>query len=184
MSTEMSPAINVQPTLEDDEVLLMPLRAEDFEGLFRVASDPKIWEQHPNKDRWKREVFENFFQGAIESKGAFKIVDKGTGEIAGSTRFYDYNPGTSTILIGYTFYATKFWGKGLNPAVKKLMLAYILPFVDKVHFHIGATNIRSQIAIQRLGAIKVAEEEIAYFGETSKLNFVYEITSQKPPIPD
>jgi hypothetical protein len=36
----------------------------------------KVWEQHPNKDRYQREVFENFFKGAIESKGAFKIVEK------------------------------------------------------------------------------------------------------------
>jgi RimJ/RimL family protein N-acetyltransferase len=72
----------------------------------------------------------------------------------------------------------------LNPAVKKLMLNYIFPFVDRVHFHIGATNIRSQIAIQRLGATKVGEEEVAYYGETPKLNYVYEITSRKPPLPD
>lgn len=173
--------IDIQPTLGNDEVLLKPLCTEDFEELYQVASDPKIWEQHPNKDRWKRDVFEKFFQGAIESKGAFKIVDKRTGKAAGSTRFYDYQPDTETIHIGYTFYATKYWGTGLNPAVKKLMLDYVFPLVDKVRFHVGATNIRSQIAIQRLGATKVGEEEVAYYGELRKLNYVYEITSQKPP---
>lgn len=177
------PAFEIQPTLRNGQVLLTPLRNEDFEDLYAVASDPKIWEQHPNKDRWKREVFEKFFQGAIESKGAFKIIDMQSGETAGCTRFYDYKPETATILIGYTFYATKYWGTGLNPAVKKLMLEYIFPFVDKVHFHIGATNIRSQIAIQRLGAAKVGEEDVAYYGETAKLNYVYEITSRRQPRP-
>jgi N-acetyltransferase len=167
--------IDIQPTLENADVLLTPLRKEDFEALYKVASDPKIWEQHPNKDRWKREVFGNFFQGAIESKGAFLIIDKKTGEIAGSTRFYNHNETDRSIMIGYTFYATKFWGKGLNPAVKALMMDYIFHQVDKVHFHIGATNIRSQIAIERLGARKIGEEEVAYYGEPSKLNFVYEI---------
>jgi len=170
--------IDVQPTLQGGHVLLAPLREDDFEALYAVASDPKIWEQHPNKDRWKRDVFENFFQGAIESKGAFKIIDQMTGEIAGSTRFYNHDPDAKSILIGYTFYATKFWGTGLNPAVKELMLSYIFRFVDKVHFHIGATNIRSQVAIQRLGATKIGEESVAYYGESPKLNFVYEITSQ------
>lgn len=183
MPLETPSAIDIQPTLRSEQVLLSPLREEDFEALYAVASDPKIWEQHPNRDRWQREVFEKFFQGAIESKGAFKIIDCGTGEIAGSTRFYDYNPGTATILIGYTFYATKYWGTGLNPAVKKIMLDYIFPFVDKVQFHIGATNIRSQIAIQRLGATKVDEVEVAYYGEPSKLNYVYEVTSRKQPLP-
>ena len=167
--------MNVQATLENENVKLVPLNPNDFEELFSVASDPKIWEQHPNKDRYQREVFEKFFQGAIESKGAFKILDKNTGEIAGSTRFYDYNPKENSIFIGYTFYATKFWGSKLNPQVKKLMLDYIFQFVDKVNFHVGKDNIRSQKAMEKLGAKKVDEVNGAYFGEPEKLNVVFEI---------
>ena len=128
--------MNIQTILENDFVQLIPLEESDFESLYSVASDPEIWEQHPNKDRYKREIFQNFFQGAIESKGAFKIIDKNTGEIAGSTRFYDYNPDDNSIFIGYTFYATKFWGSKLNPQVKKLMLDYIFQFVNKDHLQI------------------------------------------------
>lgn len=167
--------MNVQATLENENVKLVPLNPNDFEELFSVASDPKIWEQHPNKDRYQREVFENFFQGAIESKGAFKIMDKSSNEVAGSTRFYDYNPKENSIFIGYTFYATKFWGSKLNPQVKKLMLDYIFQFVDKVNFHVGKDNIRSQKAMEKLGAKKVDEVNVAYFGEPEKLNVVFEI---------
>ncbi len=167
--------MNVQATLENENVKLVPLNPNDFEELFSVASDPKIWEQHPNKDRYQREVFEKFFQGAIESKGAFIIMDKSSNEVAGSTRFYDYNPKENSIFIGYTFYATKFWGSKLNPQVKKLMLDYIFQFVDKVNFHVGKDNIRSQKAIEKLGAKKVDEVNVAYFGEPEKLNVVFEI---------
>ena len=167
--------MNIQATLENENVKLVPLNPNDFEELFSVASDPKIWEQHPNKDRYQREVFEKFFQGAIESKGAFKIMDKSSNEVAGSTRFYDYNQDDNTILIGYTFYATKFWGSKLNPQVKKLMLDYIFQFLDKVYFHVGKNNIRSQKAMEKLGAKKIDELDVAYFGEPEKLNVVYEI---------
>ena len=167
--------IDIQPTLENPTALLKPLKEEDFEALYKTASDPKIWEQHPNKDRWQREVFLKYFQGAMESKGAFMIIDKATGGIAGSTRFYNYDETQKSIMIGYTFYAVKFWGAGLNPAVKHLMMDHIFQFVDKVHFQIGAANLRSQIAIQRLGAQKIGEETVAYYGESPKLNFVYEI---------
>ena len=168
--------INLQPILENDQVRLVPLRKEDFEALYATASDPKIWEQHPNKDRWQREVFEKFFEGAMESKGAFKIVDKKTGETAGSTRYHKYNSGDKSIHIGYTFYAAKYWGTGFNPAVKRLMMDYIFQFVDKIYFHVGATNFRSQIAVSRLGAKKIGEETETAYGETTmKLNFVYEI---------
>ena len=167
--------MNVQATLENENVKLVPLNPNDLEELFSVASDPKIWEQHPNKDRYQREVFEKFFQGAIESIGAFKIMDKSSNEVAGSTRFYDYNPKENSIFIGYTFYATKFWGSKLNPQVKKLMLDYIFQFVDKVNFHVGKDNIRSQKAMEKLGAKKVDEVNVAYFGEPEKLNVVFEI---------
>lgn len=166
---------SIQPVLENESVKLAPLRENDFSRLFEVASDSNIWMQHPNKDRYKKEVFKTFFEGAMDSSGAFLIIDKNSGEIAGSTRFYDYNEADNSIFIGYTFYATKYWGTGLNPKVKKLMMDYIFDFVDKVNFHVGAENYRSQKAMERLGAVKTSEIEVAYFGELPKVNFQYEI---------
>jgi RimJ/RimL family protein N-acetyltransferase len=171
--------INIQPILENETVILFPLQQADFNELYNVASDPKIWQQHPNKDRWQKEIFSNFFDGAMQSGGAFKIVDKANAKVIGSTRYYDYNENERSIFIGYTFYAVACWGTGINSLVKATMLNYIFQYVDKVYFHIGAGNIRSQIAIGRLGAIKVSEEEVTYFGEAPKLNFVYEITKTK-----
>lgn len=166
---------SIQPELENNKYQLIPLSQGDFEALYEVASDPKVWEQHPNKDRYKREVFENFFKGAMESQGAFKIVEKSSGDVLGSTRFYDFDESKNSIFIGYTFYGTKCWGKGINPQIKKLMLDYIFQYVDTVHFHIGKENFRSQTALERLGGKKIKEEEVAYFGEPTRTNFVYEI---------
>lgn len=171
--------INIQPTLENENVILHPLQDKDFDDLYAVASDPKIWEQHPNKDRCKIEVFKVFFDGAMQSKGAFKIVNKASGHVMGSTRFYDHNLEENSISIGYTFYGREYWGKGFNHSVKSLMLDYIFQFVSKVHFHIGAENIRSQIAIGRLGTTKIDEQEIAYFGEQAKLNYIYCLTKEE-----
>lgn len=170
--------INIPTSLENEQVVLLPLKEEDFEALYTVASDPEIWAQHPNKDRWQKDVFRIFFQGAMESQGAFKIVDKLSQSVVGSTRFYDYGAADNSIFIGYTFYARSCWGKGINRAVKQMMLDYVFRLVFKVNFHIGAENKRSQIAIGRLGARKVAEEEVAYFGEPNRLNFVYEILKE------
>ena len=165
---------SIQPVLEQENVILYPLQKDDFETLHLAASNPEIWEQHPNKNRWQKEVFKNFFEGAIQSKGAFKIIDKQTNQVVGSSRFYDYDEQDSSILVGYTFYSTNCWGKGFNPSVKKLMFDYIFQFVDKIYLHVGADNIRSQIAVERLGCKKVKEEQIEYFGEEPKLNFIYQ----------
>jgi N-acetyltransferase len=168
--------INIQPLLQNDKAALYPLQKSDFDNLYAVAADPKIWEQHPNKDRWKKDVFQTFFDGALQSNGAFRIVDRENNNTIGCTRFYDHNDKEHSIFIGYTFYDRKYWGIGINPSVKKLMLDHIFQFVTEVHFHIGANNIRSQIAIERLGANKIAEQEVAYYGEPVRLNFEYMIS--------
>ena len=168
---------DLQPThLQNERIHLIPLQETDFEKLFAVASNPLVWEQHPNPNRYKLEDFTNYFKGAIESKGAFLILDAITNETVGCSRYYDYNEVDNSVLIGYTFTGTKFWGNGYNKSLKKLMLDYAFQFVDKVYFHIGAFNVRSQKAIEKIGATKVDEFEVEYYGETSKLNFVYLIT--------
>ena len=168
-------SFNIQPTLENENVILKPLLALDFEALFETASDPKIWEQHPNKDRYQKDVFAIYFEGAIESKGAFLIINKSNNEIIGSSRYYDYNEKENAILIGYTFISTKYWGKKINTQIKRLMLEYAFQFVDKVYFNIGANNKRSQIAIGNIGATKTREFEVAYYGEPELLNYEYVI---------
>jgi N-acetyltransferase len=169
-------AFNLQPTLTDGSVHLHPLRAEDFEALYAVAADPLVWEQHPNPTRYQRPVFETFFAGAMESGGAFLITDAASGAVIGSSRFYDYDPARATVLIGYSFLARSHWGGPTNRAVKALLLDYAFAHgIEDVIFHVGAQNRRSQRAMEKLGAEKTAEQEVAYHGEPPKLNFIYRI---------
>jgi N-acetyltransferase len=168
--------MNLQPTLKNEVLILEPLQFTDFEALFAVANDPKIWEQHPNPNRFQRPDFENYFKGAMESGGASLIRDAKTNEIIGSTRFYSLDLEKKSIQIGYTFIARSHWGGKFNPVLKKMMLDYAFQTVDNVHFFIGSENVRSQIAMERIGGKKIGEEVVAYFGEPSKLNFIYEIS--------
>jgi RimJ/RimL family protein N-acetyltransferase len=161
--------------LENEKVILTPLLQSDFERLYEVASDKMIWEQHPNPDRYKRDIFRKYFEGAIQSEGAFLISNAVTGDVIGSTRFYDYDAKMRLIKIGYTFFSCDCWGKDFNKEVKWLMLPYAFTYADKVHFEVGAQNIRSQKAMERLGAEKIAEQEVTYYGELPKLNFIYEM---------
>lgn len=169
---------SIQPQLENEMAQLIPLKEVDFESLYEVASNPEVWANHPNKNRCERDVFKIFFRGAIESQGAFVIIDKANNKVIGSTRFYDYNQKENSIFIGYTFYAVEYWGKGYNYSVKNMMLEYIFQYVDKVFFHIGAENFRSQAAISKLNAEKLRELNVAYLGEPLRRNFEYEIKKE------
>ena len=164
---------DLQPYLFDDLIEMLPLKENDFDELFKAAADPLLWEQHPNKDRYKEEVFRNFFKGAMESGGAFIVKDKKTMKVIGSSRYYDYNKEENSVSVGYTFISRDCWGKSFNPKMKKLMLDHAFEFVDKVYFHIGKDNIRSQKAIIKTGAVKVDEIDMRYFGEEVHRNFIY-----------
>ena len=169
--------MNLQPTdLKNNLVWLEPLKQGHFEELYLVASDPLIWEQHPNPDRYKLDAFTNYFKGAMESGGAFIIRDTLSGQALGSSRYCAYDAANKEIQIGYTFFARSCWGKSINKEVKTLMLNHAFNYVDKVAFYVGANNIRSQKAMERIGGIKVREEVVAYFGEPDRLNFRYEIS--------
>jgi RimJ/RimL family protein N-acetyltransferase len=163
----------LQPRLENELVRIQPLQENDFELLYTIASDPLLWQQHPNKDRYKREVFTTFFKGAIESKGAFLVSDVKTREAIGSSRFYDVNEEAKSVFIGYTFIARSHWGKGYNPALKSLMLQHAFKFAERVLFHVGAVNVRSQKAMEKLGAIKAGQQTVEYYGEQPRLNFIF-----------
>jgi RimJ/RimL family protein N-acetyltransferase len=165
----------LQPQLHNALIRLEPLGAGDFEALYAVAADPLIWEQHPSKDRYKREVFENFFKGAMESGGAFRIHDAVSGALIGSSRYYEYDESLRKISIGYTFLARSHWASGHNRALKTLMLDHAFRFVDHVHFQVGVENWRSRKAMEKLGGVYVGEEPVSYFGEPAKPNVIFKI---------
>jgi RimJ/RimL family protein N-acetyltransferase len=168
--------MNWQPlNLKNEWVELTPLTETDFEELYAVAKDPLVWEQHPNPDRYKRDVFQTYFQGAVESKGAFLIKDS-TGNAIGCTRFYDHVPEKKEVKIGYTFFSRDCWGKPFNQSTKSLMLQYAFQFVHDVIFHVGANNIRSQKAMEKMGALRIGQETVAYYGEEPRENIVYKMS--------
>ena len=173
----------LQPKIHNDLVRLEPLGLDDFEILYAVASDPLIWEQHPSKDRYQRDVFQNFFKGAIESGGAFRVIDHVSGELIGSSRYYDFDESQRKISIGYTFIARSRWGSDYNRALKTLMLDHAFRFVDRVIFQVGVNNWRSRKAMEKLGGLHIGEVAMSYQGEQPHRNVVYKIdrTDWPPP---
>ena len=113
-------SFDLQPHLKGKLLELRPLAPGDWDELFAVASDSLIWEQHPERDRYKEDVFRVFFKDALESGGAFVIIDVKTQHIIGSTRFYGYDPEKSEIEIGWTFLARKYWGGRYNAEMKRV----------------------------------------------------------------
>jgi RimJ/RimL family protein N-acetyltransferase len=166
-------SFDLQPHLKGELIDLRPLKAEDWNDLFAAASDPLIWEQHPESDRYKEEVFRAFFKGAMESGGAFVVIDTRTQQIIGSTRFHGYDPEKSEIEIGWTFLARKYWGGRYNAEMKQLMLAHSFKFVENVVFFVGENNIRSQRATEKIGAIKSGTATKVYGSRPPTPNIKY-----------
>ena len=163
---------DLQPVLTGDVIELRPLREENFPTLYDVASDPLIWEQHPESDRWTEPVFRQFFRGAMESGGAFAALDRSDGRIIGSSRFAGYDEAASEIEIGWTFLARSHWGGTYNREMKRLMLTHAFQFVRRVVFRVGPNNRRSQRALEKIGASYLGLESDSRRGQAA----LFEIT--------
>ena len=149
----MSSDADLQPTLIGEHVIVRPVEAADWEGMFAAASDPEIWVLHPEANRYEEAVFRRYFEGALDSGSAFTFVDKASGELIGSSRYYGHDEETSEIEIGWTFLARDYWGGLYNAEIKKLMLEHAFVFVDAVVFWIGEANIRSRRSVEKIGGV-------------------------------
>ena len=173
----MTSTPDLQPTLTGEHVIVRPVQASDWEGLFAAASDPEIWEQHPESDRYLEPVFRKYFDGALASGSAFTFVDQASGEIIGSSRYWGYDSEKSEIEIGWTFLARGYWGGAYNAEIKQLMLGHALKFVDTVVFWIGADNLRSRRATEKIGG--KLRDGIVYRGEAGDdPHVVYEVRAK------
>lgn len=152
MASDAAADFDLQPTLRGERIELRPLVPADFEALYAAASDPRIWEQHPEPDRWTRAVFQRYFDGGIQSRGAFAIIDRASGRIVGSSRYCNLRPEAREVEIGWTFLERACWGGVFNRELKTLMIDHALRFVDRVVFVVGEHNLRSQRALQKIGA--------------------------------
>lgn len=172
--------IELQPVLHGPTLTLRPLQPDDFEALYAAASDPLIWEQHPEPTRYQRDVFRKFFDAGIESKGAFVAIDRATGQIVGSSRYYDWKPETREVAIGFTFLARQYWGGVTNGEMKKLMLDHVFRWADTVWFHIGHDNRRSRKALEKIGGTlsHYAEQQIGGVGLPHNYAY-YTLTKQR-----
>ena len=103
------------------------------------------------------------------------MFDVATGRMIGSSRYLAHKIDRSEVEIGFTFLARSHWGGRYNGEMKRLMLEHAFRSVDTVVFLVGPTNIRSQRAIERIGALH-AGRRTNDVGRTSE---VYEMTKAR-----
>ncbi len=164
--------LDLQPTLQGEHVLLRPLKQKDFEALWRVASDPLIWAQHPVASRSTPEGFRTFFDVALQSQGCVLAIDRADETVIGCSRFHSYAIKQS-VTIGYTFLARRCWGTGRNAEMKRLMLDHVFTDVEEVFFLVAEHNLRSRRAVEKLGAEIVGAEDRPAEGQ---LHIKYRLT--------
>jgi RimJ/RimL family protein N-acetyltransferase len=144
--------------LEDERVLLRPLREDDIEFLLPYAiNEPDTWKYSGRSAKGEPGMC-NYIKTAITNRAtgkeyAFIVFDKKYQEYAGSTRFYDIQPENDTLQLGYTWYGEKYRGTGLNKHCKFLLLQFAFERLDiqRVEFRADARNEHSIAAMKSLG---------------------------------
>ncbi len=151
---------NAEYLLEDDRVLLRPLKETDYEFLLPFAiNEPDTW-KYSGVSAKGEDGMKNYIAAAINGRAEgkeypFIVYDKHAEEYAGSTRFYDIQPALQTLQLGYTWYGEKFRGTGLNKHCKFLLLQFAFESLDalRVEFRADARNEKSIAAMKSIGCI-------------------------------
>jgi RimJ/RimL family protein N-acetyltransferase len=144
--------------LEDAYVALEPLTPDHAPALEAAAADGELWKLWFTSAPGYGETA-GYIAKALAGQQAglmlpFAVREKSSGEIVGSTRFYDYVDDPRRTAIGYTWYAKRWQKSHLNTACKRLLLQHAFESWGcvAVEFHTDHRNLDSQRAIERLGA--------------------------------
>jgi RimJ/RimL family protein N-acetyltransferase len=146
--------------LEDDYVLLRPLTQPDEEGFAGIAFEYDIW-KYTRALVMNREELKAYINLALEEKEKeirypFTVIDKLTGEIAGSTSYANISIRDKRIEIGWTWLGKKFQGTGLNNRCKFLLMKYAFEHLkfERVEFKTDVLNTAARKALLKIGAIE------------------------------
>jgi RimJ/RimL family protein N-acetyltransferase len=151
-SMEVNPVI-----LTGSKIELIPMEAGHSEGLYEAGRYPEIW-AHTQGQIFSIEEAREYVRKALESDSAlpFVIIQRATGKIVGSTRFYDISVPNRSLEIGSTWLTPDMWRTVVNTECKFLLLKHCFETLGtiRVQLKTDSRNTRSQRAIERLGASK------------------------------
>ena len=102
-------------------------------------------------------------------------IDGQTGKVIGSSRFHGYDAGRSEVEIGWTFLSRSHWGGAYSRDMKRLMLRHAFRFVTRVIFLVVPGNVRSQRAVEKIGAVRAGSRRDA----AGRESYLYEITATR-----
>src|SRR5690606_33324403 len=129
--------------------------------------------------RHEPDIFKEWFEDSLASGGTLVVIDKATGAIIGSSRYYDWDPEKREIAIGFTFLTRPYWGGATNRELKRLMLDHAFQAAGTVWFHVDATNVRSAKAMEKIGAT-LSHRAVRPLAGSEREYFFFKIEAGQP----
>jgi RimJ/RimL family protein N-acetyltransferase len=176
------------PTLSDGRVALVPIERKHAEGLFQVQS-PSIWDYMISRCETP-EAMENLVESAVQARQKhlalpFAVTLAESGKVIGTTRLYDFNFDYKHCEIGFTWYGEDYQRSYVNSTCKLLLLQYCFETLrfNRVQFQTDERNLRSQHAIERLGAKKegILRKHKVLWNGYARNSVIYSIIDEEWP---
>lgn len=144
--------------LSTDLFELRPMTEEHTEELVWYSEqEPEIWTYSTLHCAGRKNML-NYMAFAFRERDQgtaypFVVIDKQTGKVAGSTRFYDIQLSNSSLQLGYTWYSKHYQGKGINAHSKFMLLQFAFEelALERVEFRADNRNAGSIAAMKKLG---------------------------------
>lgn len=171
-------------------IRLEPMKSEHAPLLAAVGLDDRIWRNMvygsvasgEDMQRWVDELL------ARQARGTdlpFTVFERASNRAIGATRIMTIAPEHRSVEIGGTWYAPEFQGSAVNPEAKFLLLRHVFETwgVIRVQIKTDIQNLRSQRAIEKLGAVRegVLRNHMILPGGRVRTSVLYSILADEWP---
>jgi RimJ/RimL family protein N-acetyltransferase len=144
--------------LANEHVELHPISEADREPLRAIAFDDRIWKYFVSRVEDDAD-FEKFFDAMLADQSSGKrvcyiVLDKGTGEVAGSSSYGNLSEADLRLEIGWSWLGVDYQGKGVNRWVKYLLLQHAFDVLgaERVEFKTDVLNAQARAGLRNIGA--------------------------------
>ncbi|MBL4703680.1 MAG: GNAT family N-acetyltransferase [Flavobacteriales bacterium] len=152
--------MNFSITLQSDQLQLRPMQTDDLALLLPLVSDETLWEYFA-ANLSEENVLKRWISTAVVNREKlnqipFTIVELGTNQVIGSTRFANISDHDLRVEIGWTWLGKAYQGKGYNKEMKLLMLQHCFESIglERVEFKTDVLNVAARKAMKNLGLIE------------------------------
>lgn len=177
-------------TLQTSKALLRPIEQYDYDSFLNLAKqDEEMWKYFSlnlgNEAQLTKWMQMAFADKKAEARRPFTIIDKASGQIAGSSSMGNISYHDLRLEIGWSWLGKDFRSTGLNRHAKFSMMRYAFEQMnfERVEFKTDVQNERARQGLRKVGGIEegILRSHMTMWNNRRRTSIYYSVLKDEWP---